>query len=92
MSCILVSSRMTQSRRINELASIISRNTTVVDDFLESKNLPTPTFGIDALPKIPIPDEMVEVEAARLKVIEASAELKALMMGPAELLRPGVLI
>ena len=82
--------KMSQSRRINELSLIISKNTAVVDSFLESSNLATPTLGVDAPSKIPIPEERKDVETARMNVIEASAELRSLMMGPSELLHPGV--
>ena len=81
---------MSQSRRINELADIIAKNTAIVDAFLESKNLPTPTLGVDALPRLPIPEENADVEEARLAVVEASTEMKALMTGPSMLLRPEV--
>ncbi|KAL9115005.1 MAG: hypothetical protein Q9227_001249 [Pyrenula ochraceoflavens] len=80
---------MLQSRRITELASLIIKNTEIVDQYLESLNLPTPSLGINAPRKIPISRDAPEIERARIAVIEATAELRALMMGPAELLRPG---
>lgn len=81
---------MTQYRRINELAALITKNTAIVDQHLESKNLSTPSLGLEAPRKIPIAPNAPEIERARVAVIEATAELKAIMMGPSELLRPGV--
>ena len=81
---------MTHQNRIVELASTIHKNTSLVDDFLTSNGLQTPSLDIDAPVKIPIPEEAVDIQAAQTAVIEAAAELQALMLGAAELVRPSV--
>ena len=79
---------MTSPNRIAELASIITENTAIVDEYLSARDLPTPSFDIDAPAKLPIADDALEVEAARAAVIDATGELQALMLGPMELLTP----
>ncbi|KAK7924323.1 hypothetical protein PG985_006377 [Apiospora marii] len=78
---------MASTTRIIELSQLIARETAKVDDFLSSRNLPTPSLDEDALQTIPIPEEFTDTTAARLAVIEACSELKDLMTGPKELLK-----
>ncbi|KAK8088423.1 hypothetical protein PG997_003384 [Apiospora hydei] len=78
---------MASMTRIIELSQLIATETAKVDSFLGSRNLPTPSLDEDALQTIPIPDELTDIKAARLAVIEACSELKDLMTGPKELLR-----
>ena len=76
--------------RIAELASIISENTTKLDDYLRAHGLPTPSFDVNAPAHTPIPPEATSVEAARRNAIEASLELSDLLQGSTALLRPQV--
>ena len=76
--------------RVAELATIIAEKTKLVDDYLTHNELPTPSLKVGAPGKLPIPETANEVEEARMTVIEATTELKALMLGPLGLLRPGV--
>ncbi|KAI9873469.1 MAG: hypothetical protein M1830_000374 [Pleopsidium flavum] len=75
------------SARISELASIISRNTAKVNDYLSSRNLPAPAFDVDAPSTSLIPPEAEEVEAARAAVIDATTKLHDLMLGPRDFLQ-----
>lgn len=78
---------MSSTNRIIELSSIIARETAVVNDYLVLSQIKTPSLDADALHTIPIPDDAKDVKAARTAVIEACAELKALLTGPKELLK-----
>jgi hypothetical protein len=78
---------MVPSRRIVELASIIQEQTSKVDAYLASNNLPTPSFDISCPPKLFLP---AEIQASPDSVLQASDELTALMLGPAESLIPPV--
>jgi hypothetical protein len=80
-------SRMDFTNRITQLSAIIAKNTAIIDDYLMSNDQPTPSLGPEALWSLPIPDDAVDIKAARLAVMEACSELKALVTGPKELLR-----
>lgn len=65
--------------RIVELSSIIHEHKTKVNAYLESKNLPTPSFDASYPGRIPLPSH---IQASREAVLDASDELTALMLGP----------
>lgn len=69
-----------QSSRSVQLASIIASKTTQCDQWFASKGIPQPSFDEDLTFASTIPDDITE---AREKVIEATTELQALMLGPA---------
>jgi len=71
------------SPSITELAVIISENTAKVNEYLLAKELPLPSFNVDA-PNKPLidPQECSDVEAARIKIIDASLMMRDLMLGP----------
>ncbi|OTA98103.1 hypothetical protein M426DRAFT_17763 [Hypoxylon sp. CI-4A] len=73
--------------KIIELSSLIARETAIITDFLVKNKLPTPSLDAHALESIPIPEEATELHVARSAVIRACLELKALMMGPKELIK-----
>lgn len=72
------------SSKITNLATTIAVNTATVNSYLSSNGLPLPSFGVDASSKSLIPPEETEIEAARVAVIDATLELRDLMMGPKE--------
>ena len=76
---------MSPNSRIIELASIIYEQTSKVDAYLASKNLPTPSFDISSPPSLP-----VEVQASRDATLNAADELTALMLGPVGCVAPPV--
>ncbi|KAI0799031.1 S-adenosyl-L-methionine-dependent methyltransferase [Xylaria sp. FL0064] len=78
---------MASANRIIELSSLIAQQTAIINDFFEQRGLPTPSLGPNAPHLLSIPDEAPGVKAARLQVIEACSELKALITGPRELLK-----
>lgn len=72
---------------IEELALVISKNTTIVEQYLSSNNLPHPSFGVGAPSGSLIPADAADIEVARLAVIEATSKLRNLMLGPREFLQ-----
>ena len=71
---------------ISQLAAEISRNTSIIDEHLQSNNLPQPSFAADG-PAHPIPGADEKLAAARHALIEATKALHALAVGPAETTR-----
>ncbi|KAI9646648.1 hypothetical protein NHQ30_004645 [Ciborinia camelliae] len=76
---------MAPNTRIAELASIIQEQTSKVDAYLASKNLPSPSFDVSYPLRLSLPPD---IQASRNAVLEASDELTALMLGPVESLIP----
>lgn len=66
-----------------ELASIIIKNTDLIDQFLISHDMPFPSFDVDAPEKLSLPEEL---EAIRAIVLNASTEIHELLLSPKELL------
>ncbi|KAI1333054.1 S-adenosyl-L-methionine-dependent methyltransferase [Xylariaceae sp. FL0255] len=73
--------------RITELSSLISTQTTLIDNYFRQNGLATPLLEPDALHVLPIPDEAADILSARTEVIAACSELQALLTGPRELVR-----
>lgn len=76
------------STRIAELAASIQENTRNVDEYLQRKGLPSPSFDEDGPVDFKIDDE--DIQKAREVALESSLELHELLLGPALLLRPVV--
>ena len=72
------------SSRIAHLASIIADNTTKIDNYLSSHDLPSPSFETDAPVALLQPKE---VAAPRDALLEAITELQALALGPLGILQ-----
>lgn len=70
---------MTTSSRIVELSALIHENTRKVDEFINSSGLPSPSFDISQPPMLPLPPHIQILQKA---VINATDELKTLMLGP----------
>ena len=69
-----------------ELATLINENTSIVDTYLKSHHLPTPSFNADGPLTIPVPTHEKDVIHAQDMVIASTQELHNLMKGPAEML------
>ncbi|KAI1123316.1 S-adenosyl-L-methionine-dependent methyltransferase [Nemania abortiva] len=78
---------MGSANRIIELASLITRQTMVINNFFENNKLPPPSLELDSLQSPHIPDGATDIQAARDSVIAACSELKALLTGPQQLLK-----
>lgn len=74
------------SSRIIELANRIAINTVKVNDYLLSHDLPTPSFDIGSPLETLIPKHELDVESARVAVIDDTLELRRLVLGPREYL------
>lgn len=68
--------------RIAELASLIARNTSEVENQLSADGLPCPTFDADQPPTLV---NNPKIAAARHAILQATDELHALMLGPISL-------
>lgn len=67
--------------KITELAALIHESTTKVDDYLQNKGLPSPSFAEDGPVDFRI--ECEDIREARETALEASLELHHLLLGPA---------
>jgi hypothetical protein len=81
---------MSTLTRISYLSSLIAERTATINDFFVSHKLPAPSFEANALWSLPIPDDAGDIKTARAAVIEACAELQALLTGPKEFLNVNV--
>jgi hypothetical protein len=81
---------MSDPNRISQLSALIAEHTANINDFFVKNKLPTPSFEADALWSLPIPDDAEEIKLARLAIIEACAELQALVTGPKDFLHVNV--
>lgn len=71
------------SSRIVELAAVIQEHTAKVDSYLNSQNLPSPSFDISSPAILPLPTDIAASQGA---VLEATDELNVLMLGPVKYL------
>jgi 6-hydroxytryprostatin B O-methyltransferase len=71
---------------ITELSARIASNTAIVEKWLASKNLKTPSFEQDADDEFPDTAGDLEIEAARMAVIDDTSALHDLLLGPREAL------
>ena len=77
---------MASNSRISQLAAIIAEKTAVVNEYLNSHHLPTPSFDANGPDTIPIPPDEKEIVAAQDAVIASTLELHNLMKGPTEMI------
>lgn len=81
---------MSEEPKITHLANEIRRNTGLLADYFTAKDLPFPSLDASAALSVPIPEDELELQKARVSAIEACEELRALLMGPRELLAVNV--
>ena len=72
--------------RIVELATRIAASTLKLDEYIKEHNLPTPSFDINGPKDTLFPKEEVDVETARVAIIDDTQELRRLVLGPREYL------
>lgn len=72
--------------RIIELANRIAANTAKLNDYLTAHDLPTPSFAEDGPRDTLVPKSEVDVESARVAIIDDTLELRRLSLGPREYL------
>lgn len=71
---------------ITELSERIARNSALVEKWLSSKNARMPSFEQDAEDEFPDTAGDLEIEAARIAVIDDTSALHDLLLGPREIL------
>ncbi len=74
------------SSRLVELSARIAANTTKVNDYLITHQLPQPSFDVDGPLESLIPKQAIDIEAARVAVIDDTLELRRLILGPRDYL------
>ena len=72
---------MASNTRIAELAASIQTNTTKLDAYLESQNIKSPSFDVDAPDRLSLPPGIYE---ARESILEATDEPHYLVLGPTQ--------
>ncbi|KAL1600858.1 hypothetical protein SLS60_007246 [Paraconiothyrium brasiliense] len=77
---------MSEEPRILKLAREISEQAGVLGDYFAAHNLPFPSLDATAALSVQIPEDEVELQKTRVSTIEACEELRAILMGPRELL------
>jgi len=70
-----------------KLAENILANTKTIENFLVSNNLPEPSFSADGPTDFPVGIDHAEIQNARNAVIDATKELRDLIIGPRDMLR-----
>lgn len=78
---------MATQSRIAQLANIIAIKTKIVDDYLQSHAVASPSFKADGPLALAIPLSETEIIKAQYEVIACTEELNQLMKGPAEVIR-----
>ncbi|KAI1391008.1 S-adenosyl-L-methionine-dependent methyltransferase [Hypoxylon trugodes] len=70
--------------RIIELSTNIAANSAKIHDYLVTHGLPTLSFDINAPSSSIIPKDAVDIESARVSIIDDTLELRRLALGPRE--------
>ncbi|GAW15863.1 hypothetical protein ANO14919_052850 [Xylariales sp. No.14919] len=68
------------------LATRIAANTSKVSDYLTANNMPQPSFDADAPLYGAVPETVPEMAALRQSILQDTAELRDLMLGPRDYL------
>ena len=77
---------------LNELAAQIGTLSKTLTDYLNTHNLPQPSFAADAPPSLSKEAEHVDIEGTRLELITVAEKLRDLAMGPDELMLSNALL
>ncbi|KAI1499876.1 S-adenosyl-L-methionine-dependent methyltransferase [Biscogniauxia marginata] len=75
-----------ESSHIIQLANRIATNASKLNDYLVARKLPTPSFDVGSPRDTLVPKEELEVESARVAIIDDTLELRRLALGPREYL------
>ena len=75
--------------RIMDLASIVMASTTKFEELLTLHKLPPPSFDPSTFAKLPPSEELQQTQTT---ILEAIAELQALVLGPIGMLRSNALM
>ena len=72
---------------LEDVAGRILKNSAFLQRFLKTRQLPTPSFNIDAPTEFPNPDHERSVEVVREHLIEDTQLLFSLVIGPIDRLK-----
>lgn len=78
-SFICIPATMSSNRRLLQLASAITENTSKIDTYIEENKLPEPSFEESNPPVLNLPPDL---ETARKTALEALDELRDHLLGP----------
>lgn len=70
-----------------QLAKSILANAQIIEAHISSNNLPQPSFNSDGPKDFPVNTAQTEIHAARHALIDATNELRDLIIGPTDKLR-----
>ena len=78
---------MQSSPSLTELAKSILEDAQTIDSFLSSHNLPQPSFAADGVKDFPVGTDHADVHAIRHRLIDATKELRDLIIGPKDTIK-----
>ncbi|KAJ5535674.1 hypothetical protein N7513_008860 [Penicillium frequentans] len=78
---------MQSSLSLTELAKSILEDAQILDSFLSSHNLPRPSFAADGVKDFPVGTEHADIHVIRHRLIDATKELRDLVVGPKDTIR-----
>lgn len=78
---------MQSSLSLTELAKSILEDAQTLDSFLSSHNLPQPSFAADGVKDFPVGTEHADIHAIRHRLIDATKELRDLVVGPKDTIK-----
>lgn len=70
-----------------EVSDRISKNTTFIQDFLTTRELPSPSFTVKSPTEFPNPENERAIELAREAILADTKTLFDLVLGPVERLK-----
>ena len=72
---------------LRALASTINKETDRLASYIDSNQLPNPSYHVDGPPTLAIPAEDVELQKSRMDLMRAAQDMATLALGPVESLR-----
>lgn len=78
---------MQSSPSLTELAKSILEDSQAIDSFLSSHNLPQPSFASDGIKDFPVGTEHADIHAIRHRLIDATRELRDLVICPKDTIK-----
>lgn len=75
---------MSNSSSLTEIASTISANAQLIEEFLNFNGLPQPSFALDGPPGFPVPPSAAHIYQAHDLLLDAARKLTDLVRGPVD--------
>lgn len=72
--------------QVVEISARIAKNTAKPNEYLVTHNLSSPSFAEDGPSDALTPEDVLEIQAARVSITDDTAELRRLVLGPREYL------